>query len=398
MRPISNHEIKTWELEVFLKYNAQIEVLDLSAILYPKNYTEIYSSDEKSVGKFQSKKILSFKQLENYINKNTKQAIFVDFINGLGDINLNSEKIFRIFKKQKSKYIIIANGEIPRFNSLKLYSQTSSYRKLISKIINVLISKIILFLMRHEFIYAKPSLIFTTKSDRLRDFVLERGLNKKSIVYINSHDFYKCKKNFFYQKDKIENICVFLDESATDHPDYKILNLQPPNQKVYFNKMNLFFDLIEKKTNLRVVIAAHPRSNYRNNNPFNLRNILYDKTPELVKKSRFVIAHMSTSVSFAVTMNKPIIFSEIPGLASNSKFNSYIKLFANLLGCKCLNLEKYENLSKNFFTFKPNKDKYRKFTNKYIRANHSNNDSFVNLVMGNCLPLIKSEIKLSANQ
>jgi hypothetical protein len=107
---------------------------------------------------------------------------------------------------------------------------------------------------------------------------------------------------------------------------------------------------------------------------------------------------MSTSVSFAVLMNKPIIFSEIPGLDSNSKSNSYVNLFANLLGYKCLNLNKSQHLSKDFFSFKPNKNKYMKFINKYIRANYSNNDSFVNLVMENCIDLLQSEAKPNASK
>ena len=61
-----------------------------------------------------------------------------------------------------------------------------------------------------------------------------------------------------------------------------------------------------------MIIAAHPRSEYEKiGNMFNDRIFIRDKTVNLVKFSNFVIAHSSTSISYAILYEKyvNIIFS-----------------------------------------------------------------------------------------
>ena len=70
------------------------------------------------------------------------------------------------------------------------------------------------------------------------------------------------------------------------------------------------------KTNLPIVIAAHPKGDYS----FHYDNfrIVYSLTSELVQKADVVIMQASASINFAVLYKKPIIFL-------NSK--SYIKSY-----------------------------------------------------------------------
>jgi hypothetical protein len=67
------------------------------------------------------------------------------------------------------------------------------------------------------------------------------------------------------------------------------------------------FELIEKTYSLEVIIASHPTSNYCIND-FNGRKIFKGVTNELVKNSKLVLNTVSTSYSFAIFFNKPIIF------------------------------------------------------------------------------------------
>ena len=66
--------------------------------------------------------------------------------------------------------------------------------------------------------------------------------------------------------------------------------------------MNSFFNMIENN-GLKVIIAAHPKSDYKIN-PFEGREIYKYKTNELVKNSTFTMAHMSSSINFSVLHNK----------------------------------------------------------------------------------------------
>ena len=102
---------------------------------------------------------------------------------------------------------------------------------------------------------------------------------------------------------------VFLDVFLPYHPDTPLMNLpliEYPD--IYFSEMNSFFDLIEDKYNLEVVIAAHPSANYIGNE-FNDRKIIENRTRELVRSSEFVLSHHSNSISYAILYNKDIVFS-----------------------------------------------------------------------------------------
>lgn len=101
--------------------------------------------------------------------------------------------------------------------------------------------------------------------------------------------------------------CVFIDDFLPFHPDFKILGVQCLEPFTYYDKMNRFFDRIEKELGVLVIISCHPKSDYINN-PYNGRMLFKYKTLDLIKKSKFVIAHASTAISFAVIYTKPIIF------------------------------------------------------------------------------------------
>ena len=88
--------------------------------------------------------------------------------------------------------------------------------------------------------------------------------------------------------------------------------------------------MIERKMHLKVVIVAHPKAaGYEKENPFCGREIFFDKSCELVRDARFAMTHHSTSISFPILFNKPLLFltsknqKEItPGLYDHSKLLS----------------------------------------------------------------------------
>ena len=85
--------------------------------------------------------------------------------------------------------------------------------------------------------------------------------------------------------------------------------------------MNNFFSKIEKKLNLKVIISAHPRSNYNNEfNPFQGRKIIFGESINLVKKSYLVLTHASTANNFTVAYKKPVFF------INSKKYSEYFSL------------------------------------------------------------------------
>ncbi|MBF0504257.1 MAG: hypothetical protein HQL14_04045 [Candidatus Omnitrophica bacterium] len=104
-----------------------------------------------------------------------------------------------------------------------------------------------------------------------------------------------------------DHTAVFLDNYIPFHPDWCGPSHVEPEE--YYSILCKFFDLLENKYGVRVVIAAHPRSAYEDlPDYFNGRLVIKGKTAELVRRSKFAIVHYSASVSFAALFNKPIIF------------------------------------------------------------------------------------------
>ncbi len=103
---------------------------------------------------------------------------------------------------------------------------------------------------------------------------------------------------------------VFLDEYFPLHADLEYLGISSPiGVEEYFSKLRTFFDHLEQIHNVRIVIAAHPRSNYPEATQyFGNRPVFKGQTVRLVHESSFVLAHDSTSINYAVLFRKPVMF------------------------------------------------------------------------------------------
>ena len=138
----------------------------------------------------------------------------------------------------------------------------------------------------------------------------------------------------------------------------------------YYNSLNLFFDYIEKQTGFRIVIAAHPRSNYSDKPDCYVgREIVKNNTAELVAKSSLVILEQSTAINFAVLFRKPMLFVTSTQLI-DQPYGKYTDLLAGLFGSKALNIDSYTDL-KVFLKNDIQYSCYESYTNNYIKTNWS---------------------------
>jgi hypothetical protein len=106
-------------------------------------------------------------------------------------------------------------------------------------------------------------------------------------------------------------IAVFLDGNDFYHLDLRYMGQAVPSWiETYFSNLRAFFDHVEKALGVRIVIAAHPLSQYTpaQRACFGEREVILGKTAELVKRCSFVIIHASTAVNLAILFQKPILF------------------------------------------------------------------------------------------
>jgi hypothetical protein len=181
--------------------------------------------------------------------------------------------------------------------------------------------------------------------------------------------------------DDQEDYAVFLDEYLPYHPDFLIETIGPIhlNAEQYYRTINKFFSEIEKKFGVRTIIAAHPYSRYDlKPECFPGREIIKGRTVELVKRSKFVFAHMSTSINFAVLYKKPILFLTTDGISAIPQ-GHFIDHFARQFKKKPINADHSEELTLAS-ELKMDEESYRKYYSNYIKASGSPQKPFWEIV------------------
>lgn len=153
------------------------------------------------------------------------------------------------------------------------------------------------------------------------------------------YDLYLKEKDEPIQVDT--NMGVFLDEYLPFHPDFVSLGLAPPSSpEEYYPKLCKFFDLLEREYGVRIVIAAHPRSDYEDRSDyFGGRPVLKGQTAAVVRKSGFAIAHSSRSLRFAVLFNKPVLFITTNSIQQSALKGPYVLVMSSCFNKTPINLD-----------------------------------------------------------
>ena len=307
--PFSRREYLRFGVET-LEKNFLIKTLDFTPWLYPK-VNKVYSI--KNFYPKNNVTINSEKDLLNLLNTNCPDIVIDTLQN-----DKRTKRIRKIIKKKcKSLFVGMFVNSVP-------------YPKInIRRTLKMLIFKPSEFFYK-LFEYIKSKYYYLTKFKS--DLGVVGGLSNinkaknhsKELIYAHctDYDIYLDIKDKPINKEN--SYAVFLDEGTTHHPDYDILNLQPPvSVNEYYPLLVKFFNKFEMETKLPVIFAAHPKTpnNVIEKFPGLLKGIKYQigNTAELVKNSNIALLHQSTTFAFAVLFNKPAIF-----LTSNKLRNSWI--------------------------------------------------------------------------
>ena len=314
-------------------------------------------------------KINSFSTLEDLIKRQ-------DILNTLFLSTITFEyrvlSLYRILSKYKCKTSFFARGALP------FPTATSGVGNFILKLqkaadINLLFgfakNKYAYFLKKNGIV--KPhALVFRAGEKGIQTIGVGNDIeNEKSkIIDVNSFDYDKYVKTKNSENLVINKYCVFLDEYFPFHPDFEMLKIRTIEANEYYDNLNRFFDLLENKFNLKVVIAAHPKADkYREKDFFNKRKVFFNKSAELTRNSEFVVAHCSTSISFAVLNKKPILT-----LTSNAikevmpSYFNFITNFSKILDTHLINMD--ESVSTEIILPEPNLIKYSKYAYTYLTS------------------------------
>lgn len=308
--------------------DVEVEFWDLGLITINEHL-----ADEFSEG-LMIRKIRDKKEYIAEVKKN-REAVFFSYIN----YTWYSYFVYRILSKYDCKIVYCTSGALPSVCYGEGHKIPSIFKV---KQLYIKLRAISFRLIRDTFLF-KPA-TFVLKSCRYSESDYKVS---KNTVYlgINSSDFqgYKLKIQNGIDGKTDERYIVYIDQYLPFHNDYLIAGIKQINPDVFYKSLNKFFDSVEESYNCKVVIAAHPSSLlYKEHNYFEGRDIVFNKTAELVHNSMGVISFTSTAVSFPVIDNKPIIFytsDEI--LKEYTRQNA--KGFSDLLGCLYINIDHFSD-------------------------------------------------------
>lgn len=166
-------------------------------------------------------------------------------------------------------------------------------------------------------------------------------------IHFQDYDEYLAIRNKTTSFTGHAKYCVFLDIYFPYHIDLEMMKIKTIDPERYYGSLNSFFDSIEKQCGLKVIIAAHPKSDY-DEKTFHGREVYKYKTNELVKDCEFAIMHFSASISYPVLHKKPILFiytDDIRNVYNGKQAPNYQALIHNLadiLDANLLNIDDIE--------------------------------------------------------
>lgn len=361
--PFGKRDYERFGIEILIKNGLDVEIWDFTPILHPKVYNTYALPDPIKLDYYHV-----FQTKETALSKiaTINQSCFVmNFI----PYNVNTLQIFRLISKKKIPYGYRA------FAYPSGTSAVSSYdilQKVFIKLKNSNIELLLNYLLRKipsEFFGVAPArMIIATGKKYKMDNRVPIG-SSTEIVWGHTLDY------DIYLREKEEDVvreerrfAVFLDEYFPFHPEYVYMGINPPvSADEYYPLLCNFFELLEKKYDTNVVIAAHPRSAYEKHpDYFKGRLVVRGKTSQLVRKSDFVILHHSASMHFAILYKKPMIFIGMDKLLKNSFHGPLLNFMASMFSKKVINLDEitFENLEKELFI---DKKAYNAYKNDYIK-------------------------------
>jgi hypothetical protein len=362
-QPLTKKFYNDYYLDTCIENGLKIEYWDITKI-YFKNLILKDTLDINEIKKF-----YSFRELKVELSKtDIMKTLFITNIT----FGYKVLRLFRILSVHKCKLAFFARGMYPspvKTESTKIIETIRSfdYYRMLNGINNRIASwlKKIGTIKTYDIIFRAGSEgVITIGAGYFIDKL------KAKIIDINYFDFDKyltCKNENLPIK---QNYCVYLDEYLPYHPDWQIINVKSVTPEDYYINVNNFFEKIENRMNVEVVIAAHPKAlNYEKENPFNGRKIFFGKTCELIRDSSFSLTHHSTSISFPILFGKPIIFitSEsqkkiMPDLYELSFY------FSSVLNSSFIHFDSYKGED---IGLEVDNDKYDDYKYKYLTSKAS---------------------------
>jgi len=326
--PFSTRDYDRYGIDIFKQKNLPVEVWDFSPFLRKSMYQLHKECEGEEI--IECKIFLSLGIALTAISDLDQDSAIISVIN----FNPSSMVIYRTLSTQNLNYGLLSTNSIPpRYQKggvLKNFSNKIKKASTLQRIFNAFFRRIpikYLGLRPANFIIAGGSRSLGNAANKYPKLIA----STTKIIWTHTMDFDIYLKSREQPPVLDDNIAVFLDQYFPFHPDLRLrAEAFDLDADEYYQVLSNFFSGVEKELGLRVVIAAHPRSDYDNlPDYFGGREIIRGKTVELVRRSKLVLLHYSTAINFAVFYDKPILFVSTRN-TEGTFLRDYIRSMANL--------------------------------------------------------------------
>jgi hypothetical protein len=321
--PFNRRDYERFGFDVFIRAGFEVIVWDFSPFLYPTTYQMVSPPDPISY-----ENLIRFKHKRDAVAA-IKQEESNTFVINILSFSMATFHIFKAISQKKIPYALITANAYPSAN------RNINFKNRIKKILNFRYKE----LFNALFMKISGTIPLHFLKIRPATFVLaggEKSLPRSpltnsdtKILWIHTFDY-----DIFLEDTKRnhpkENSLVFLDEYLPFHPDFTFFGLTSPiSPETYYPVLCRFFDHLEKKFGMEVIIAANPRSHYeKKEDLFGGRKVERGKTAELVRDAKLVILHCSNAINFPALYRKPMIFVTTDSI-ERTRFRSYMDIFAS---------------------------------------------------------------------
>jgi len=293
---LTDSVLRDYYVDVAIKKCAEVEVWDLVP-LYRDDYEEKGALDVDYL-----RYVKTFKEFKVLINMpENRDAVYVVVVTYLFEY----VELFKLLSENKSKMVYTYGGAMP------LTKVVSKLQRIIDHVKNgpinffKIVFSLILFKLYRKFNLVKPFEIGFVVGESPLPF----NFFAKKTVPINSFEYDSFQKSKLSNESFVDGrYILFVDHNAPYHSDNIRTGKPFPDEEIYFKSINRIIGLIEASQNLKVVIAASPKSKY-GSEKYEGREFYRLMTAELTKKAELIIMpYASNSISLAVLNYKPILF------------------------------------------------------------------------------------------
>ena len=325
--PLTARIERDWYIGYLVENGIPVEYWDCSAIFFPdQKFTE--SLDRDYMTKIQSYKDIELR-LKRESNPDTAYVMLVVY-------EFRAFSLYKLLAQHDCKLYFIRWAFFPHKNKIsskiaKLPAHPLKYfGRLLDKIF-IMITKKTSYKRPFEKVFYAGAAALPAEGEALKSIPINYQMcDYDSFIFLKNNPKALVKSRY----------AVFLDINLPRHPDLRLVKTKSVDENEYFRSINMFFELVEKKYGVEVVVAAHPHSNY-NDTDFNGRKIIKNETFALVRAAEFVISHHSASMNYAVLNRKPIVYiytQEMDRLYSDSAM-PFIKGCAEFLNAAIYNVD-----------------------------------------------------------